>query len=124
LCWLAPAKVLGPAPTGVLRDTPFDIVCDPRVQRIIVTANHVDVPVHGNNRSAQIIVRTAATPLTSVRFKTYCRTAFMSPAPLPFAPFKAFDGRGSNPCCSGCTSVGPKLAPDHHHQQRYRNKNQ
>ncbi len=29
---LAPAKVLGPAPTGMLHEAPFNIVSDPRVQ--------------------------------------------------------------------------------------------
>lgn len=47
---LAPAKVLGSVPAAMLHNTPFDIVGDPGVQRIIGTANHVDVPVHGTNR--------------------------------------------------------------------------
>jgi hypothetical protein len=121
---LPPAKVLGSAPTTMLYYAPFDIVTDPRVQRIIVTADHVDVPVHGNNRSAEIVVRTTPTSLTSIRFKTYRRTPFVSHAPLPFAPFKALNCRGSDAGRRGCASVGAKLAPDDQHQQRYSDENQ
>lgn len=117
LCRLAPTKVLGPPPTGVLRHAPFDIVSDSRVQRIIVAADHVDVPIHHDNGSAQIVIATTPMPLPSVRFKAYRRTTLAPHAPLPLAPFKALNRRCSDAYRSGCTAVSPKLAPDNQHQQ-------
>ena len=123
LRWLAPAEVLGPAPTGMLCHTPFDIVSDPRVQRIIVTTDNVDVPVHSNNRSAKVIIRPPTMPLASFSFKSYRGPAFVAFASLAFTPFKAFNRRGGDACRSGCASVGPKLAPDDQYQQRYAGEN-
>jgi malonyl CoA-acyl carrier protein transacylase len=123
-CRLAPTKVLGPPSTGVLRHTPFDIVSDSRVQRIIVAADHVDVPIHRDNGSAQIVIATTPMALASIRLKAYCRTTFAPHAPLPLAPFKALNRRSSDARCSRCTPVSPKLTPDDQHQQCYCDENQ